>query len=94
MILIYLQRKSRRYYPTRLAITLSAGITTNSSTTTSAIGPTPGTGDSGFIVVETNYRIYAYTSKYSYDHSFEIGSAENHLLELPMLYCSRGLIYI
>uniref|UniRef100_A0A3B4XU87 General transcription factor IIH subunit 4 n=1 Tax=Seriola lalandi dorsalis TaxID=1841481 RepID=A0A3B4XU87_SERLL len=40
------QRKSRRYYPTRLAITLAAGVTTNA----------------GFIVVETNYRIYAYTS--------------------------------
>uniref|UniRef100_A0A8C9YH21 General transcription factor IIH subunit 4 n=1 Tax=Sander lucioperca TaxID=283035 RepID=A0A8C9YH21_SANLU len=39
------KRKSRRYYPTRLAITLAAGVTTNT----------------GFIVVETNYRIYAYT---------------------------------
>uniref|UniRef100_A0A665VAJ5 General transcription factor IIH subunit 4 n=1 Tax=Echeneis naucrates TaxID=173247 RepID=A0A665VAJ5_ECHNA len=40
------KRKSRRYYPTRLAITLAAGVTTNA----------------GFIVVETNYRIYAYTN--------------------------------
>uniref|UniRef100_A0A3B5QUW2 General transcription factor IIH subunit 4 n=2 Tax=Xiphophorus TaxID=8082 RepID=A0A3B5QUW2_XIPMA len=39
------KRKSRRYYPTRLAITLAAGVTTNG----------------GFIVVETNYRLYAYT---------------------------------
>uniref|UniRef100_A0A3P9Q4N4 General transcription factor IIH subunit 4 n=1 Tax=Poecilia reticulata TaxID=8081 RepID=A0A3P9Q4N4_POERE len=39
------KRKSRRYYPTRLAITLAAGVTTNA----------------GFIVVETNYRLYAYT---------------------------------
>uniref|UniRef100_A0A3Q2Z4P2 General transcription factor IIH subunit 4 n=1 Tax=Hippocampus comes TaxID=109280 RepID=A0A3Q2Z4P2_HIPCM len=38
------KRKSRRYYPTRLAISLAAGIT------------------SSFIVVETNYRIYAYTN--------------------------------
>uniref|UniRef100_A0AAR2KEY5 General transcription factor IIH subunit 4 n=1 Tax=Pygocentrus nattereri TaxID=42514 RepID=A0AAR2KEY5_PYGNA len=37
------KRKSRRYYPTRLAITLAAG-------------------ESGFIVVETNYRVYAYTN--------------------------------
>uniref|UniRef100_A0A669BHV3 General transcription factor IIH subunit 4 n=1 Tax=Oreochromis niloticus TaxID=8128 RepID=A0A669BHV3_ORENI len=40
------KRKSRRYYPTRLAITLAAGVTSNA----------------GFIVVETNYRIYAYTN--------------------------------
>uniref|UniRef100_A0A674DLZ2 General transcription factor IIH subunit 4 n=1 Tax=Salmo trutta TaxID=8032 RepID=A0A674DLZ2_SALTR len=54
------KRKSRRYYPTRLAITLSAGVSANSSST--AMGATPGTGDSGFIVVETNYRLYAYTN--------------------------------
>uniref|UniRef100_A0A3Q4G0E3 General transcription factor IIH subunit 4 n=1 Tax=Neolamprologus brichardi TaxID=32507 RepID=A0A3Q4G0E3_NEOBR len=40
------QLKSRRYYPTRLAITLAAGVASNA----------------GFIVVETNYRIYAYTN--------------------------------
>lgn len=62
------QRKSRRYYPTRLAITLATGVT-SSSLHTPAAGPAPGSGpgpgsaDSGFIVVETNYRIYAYTSK-------------------------------
>lgn len=54
------KRKSRRYYPTRLAITLSAGVTACSSSSTS--GTTPGTGDTGFIVVETNYRLYAYTN--------------------------------
>ncbi|KAM6899499.1 general transcription factor IIH subunit 4 [Xenentodon cancila] len=54
------KRKSRRYYPTRLAITLAAGVTSNSSP--SSLSSTPGTGDTGFIVVETNYRIYAYTN--------------------------------
>ncbi|XP_040044817.1 general transcription factor IIH subunit 4 isoform X2 [Gasterosteus aculeatus] len=49
------KRKSRRYYPTRLAITLAAGVTTSSSSSISVAG------DAGFIVVETNYRIYAYT---------------------------------
>ncbi|KAJ7991812.1 hypothetical protein DPEC_G00287750 [Dallia pectoralis] len=53
------KRKSRRYYPTRLAITLSAGTSANSG---SATGIVPGTGDTGFIVVETNYRLYAYTN--------------------------------
>uniref|UniRef100_A0A8C7XQK7 General transcription factor IIH subunit 4 n=1 Tax=Oryzias sinensis TaxID=183150 RepID=A0A8C7XQK7_9TELE len=53
------KRKSRRYYPTRLAITLAAGVSSNSP---SNMTNTPGTGDAGFIVVETNYRIYAYTN--------------------------------
>lgn len=56
------KRKSRRYYPTRLAITLAAGVTTSSSSSSSNVGSTPGSGDAGFIVVETNYRIYAYTN--------------------------------
>ncbi|PFX27254.1 General transcription factor IIH subunit 4 [Stylophora pistillata] len=48
------KRKSRRYYPTRLAINLaSAGI--GSSTVIN-------TDQKGFIVVETNYRLYAYTN--------------------------------
>uniref|UniRef100_A0AAQ5ZQB1 General transcription factor IIH subunit 4 n=1 Tax=Amphiprion ocellaris TaxID=80972 RepID=A0AAQ5ZQB1_AMPOC len=56
------KRKSRRYYPTRLAITLAAGVTTSSSTTSSNLASTPATVEAGFIVVETNYRIYAYTN--------------------------------
>uniref|UniRef100_A0A1A8AGD9 General transcription factor IIH subunit 4 n=1 Tax=Nothobranchius furzeri TaxID=105023 RepID=A0A1A8AGD9_NOTFU len=50
-----MQRKSRRYYPTRLAITLAAGVSSSSSSPAE-------TADAGFIVVETNYRIYAYTN--------------------------------
>lgn len=45
------QRKSRRFYPTRLAIALASG--------TSGCPPEPDAR--GFVVVETNYRIYAYT---------------------------------
>lgn len=48
------KRKSRRYYPTRLAINLASGVT--STVSTSADNP-----NQGFIVVETNYRVYAYT---------------------------------
>ncbi|XP_039977612.1 general transcription factor IIH subunit 4 isoform X3 [Xiphias gladius] len=55
------KRKSRRYYPTRLAITLAAGVNTSCSSSSNSAS-TPGTGDAGFIVVETNYRIYAYTN--------------------------------
>lgn len=53
--LLLFQRKSRRYYPTRLAINLSSGIS----------GTTVDTHNQGFIVVETNYRIYAYTGQRS-----------------------------
>ncbi|TNM93087.1 general transcription factor IIH subunit 4-like [Takifugu rubripes] len=57
------KRKSRRYYPTRLAITLATGDSSSSlHTPTASLASTPGSGDSGFIVVETNYRIYAYTN--------------------------------
>lgn len=62
---------SSRYYPTRLATTLTsdAPALTNSSLTNATL--TSPTGDSlsnpsetekGYIIVETNYRIYAYTS--------------------------------
>ncbi|XP_049606446.1 general transcription factor IIH subunit 4 [Syngnathus scovelli] len=57
------KRKSRRYYPTRLAISLAAGVTSSSSSLASSSHLGSGTGgDAGFIVVETNYRIYAYTN--------------------------------
>ncbi|KAM4643573.1 LOW QUALITY PROTEIN: general transcription factor IIH subunit 4 [Amazona ochrocephala] len=45
------KRKSRRFYPTRLAIALASGPS----------GTPPEPGARGFILVETNYRIYAYT---------------------------------
>lgn len=48
-----LQRKEKRYYPTRLAINLASGL---SSLATDA-------HRQGYIVVETNYRVYAYTGK-------------------------------
>ncbi|KAM9823874.1 general transcription factor IIH subunit 4 [Neosynchiropus ocellatus] len=54
------KRKSRRYYPTRLAINLAAGVTTNSPAPAAGLG-SAGAENTGFIVVETNYRIYAHT---------------------------------
>ncbi|XP_070175821.1 general transcription factor IIH subunit 4-like isoform X2 [Littorina saxatilis] len=45
------KRKSQRYYPTRLAINIATGVKAVASDTHRP----------GFIVVETNYRIYAYT---------------------------------
>lgn len=79
-----LQRTSRRYYPTRLAITLSAGVTTNSASST--LGATPGTGDTSFIVVETNYRLYAYTSMCSYQNLTLILNAYAFMLMRIMLH--------
>jgi len=60
---------SSHYYPTRLATTLtsdSPALPNNSMPTASgpADGTNPATGsdEKGFIIVETNYRLYAYTS--------------------------------
>ncbi len=47
------KRKSRRYYPTKLAINLGSAITGESSFDVN---------QQGYIVVETNYRVYAYTN--------------------------------
>uniref|UniRef100_A0A673HCC7 General transcription factor IIH subunit 4 n=1 Tax=Sinocyclocheilus rhinocerous TaxID=307959 RepID=A0A673HCC7_9TELE len=44
------KRKSGRYYPTRLAITLAAGVTVNPASGSSALGATPGTGDTSFAI--------------------------------------------
>ena len=46
------QRKIKRFYPTRLAIQLANGINDNVDIKQE---------EKGYIVVETNYRIYAYT---------------------------------
>ncbi|TIA27319.1 TFIIH and nucleotide excision repair factor 3 complexes subunit, partial [Aureobasidium pullulans] len=63
---------SPRYYPTRLATTLTSDLPAllNTSLSTSSIGVTPTAGnmaapqetEKGYIIVETNYRLYAYTS--------------------------------
>ncbi|KAL7746892.1 RNA polymerase II transcription factor B 52 kDa subunit [Sorochytrium milnesiophthora] len=61
------KKKSKRYYPTRLATTLTTSHFGGS------VGVEPGKGDvtergamsdveQGFIIIETNYRVYAYTS--------------------------------
>ena len=46
------QRTSQRFYPTRLAINLATGVSDSSAQSV---------GHEGYIVVETNYRICAYT---------------------------------
>ncbi|GFO00637.1 general transcription factor iih subunit 4 [Plakobranchus ocellatus] len=49
------KRKSHRYYPTRLAINIVSGVSKD------ATGAKLDTHRPGFIVVETNYRVYSYT---------------------------------
>ncbi|KAF2153764.1 putative TFIIH and nucleotide excision repair factor 3 complexes subunit [Myriangium duriaei CBS 260.36] len=67
-IVYYRGPGSTKYYPTRLATTLTsdAPALPNSSltaTTVSAIsGAAPSENEKGFIILETNYRMYAYTS--------------------------------
>lgn len=46
------KRKSKRFYPTRLAINLGKSVSGDSTTASQG---------KGFLVVETNYRVYAYT---------------------------------
>ena len=48
-------RKIKRFYPTRLAIQLSNGIKNNMENAKE---------EKGYIIVETNYRIYAYTDSH------------------------------
>jgi len=55
--------KSRRFYPTRLATSLTSGTTSLLSN----LNPSPTSGlpdptSQGFIILETNYRLYAYTN--------------------------------
>ncbi|KAJ3275691.1 RNA polymerase II transcription factor B 52 kDa subunit [Borealophlyctis nickersoniae] len=49
--LVYRRKKSSRFYPTRLATSLTSGN----------IVTTKPHEEGGFIIVETNYRVYAYT---------------------------------
>ncbi|KAF1978319.1 RNA polymerase II transcription factor B subunit 2 [Bimuria novae-zelandiae CBS 107.79] len=61
--IIYRPHKSAStFYPTRLAVTLTsdAGAFSQATTTASSLGG--GATSKGFIIVETNYRIYAYTN--------------------------------
>lgn len=65
---IVYQRKSSsdRFYPTRLATTLtseSGGLRSASASMSSAMVKDAEEGK-GFIILETNYRVYAYTSIY------------------------------
>ena len=63
---------SSRYYPTRLATTLTSDSpalptssltsTTVTTTTTGGNAVQPADSEKGFIILETNYRLYAYTS--------------------------------
>ncbi|XP_060065696.1 general transcription factor IIH subunit 4-like [Ylistrum balloti] len=45
------KRKAMRYYPTRLAVNLASGVTSLNTDT----------NQQGYLMVETNYRVYAYT---------------------------------
>ena len=71
--LVYQPQRSSRsgppsyFYPTRLATTLTSTAASTTATTTSTTSLTSSTGsdeseERGFIILETNYRLYAYTS--------------------------------
>ncbi|VDB84710.1 unnamed protein product [Peniophora sp. CBMAI 1063] len=59
--------KSRRFCPTRLATTLTSSLpslptSSAASTNTAATASETGATAEGFIILETNYRVYAYTN--------------------------------
>jgi transcription initiation factor TFIIH subunit 4 len=54
--------KSRRFYPTRLATSLTSGTTTLLSNLNPSPSANPTEPSQGFIILETNYRVYAYTN--------------------------------
>jgi transcription initiation factor TFIIH subunit 4 len=58
--------ESTRFYPTRLATTLTSDSSALSTTMSNALSgqssSTVSEPGSGFIIIETNYRLYAYTS--------------------------------
>ena len=70
--LIFHPEKSDRYYPTRLATTLTSDApallnSSHTSTTTTLSASTTddlaaSANEKGFIILETNYRLYAYTN--------------------------------
>lgn len=76
------KRGSRRYYPTRLATTLTSGTpvmlgshsnaTKNAASAAAAVRKTEEEEEDGhgFIVIETNYRVYAYTGMCHWTYAF------------------------
>lgn len=67
--LVY-QRKStsRRFYPTRLATTLT-------SNATPLVGGQGSDEERGFVILETNYRVYAYTSEHCWAGSWRCSTS-------------------
>ncbi|KAJ6262815.1 hypothetical protein Dda_1372 [Drechslerella dactyloides] len=61
---IVYQRKSssRRFYPTRLATALTSEVRALSSPATTMRNAISQSDENGFLIVETNYRMYAYTN--------------------------------
>lgn len=70
-MLMPVQPDSKRFSPTRLATTLTSSSpplpsTSNSGSVTTDTATSGQTGqDAGFIVLETNYRVYAYTGMFT-----------------------------
>ncbi|KAF2267920.1 transcription factor Tfb2 [Lojkania enalia] len=56
-------KTSQTFYPTRLAVTLTSDSgALSSDSLSSSLAPSSRSTPKGFIIIETNYRLYAYTS--------------------------------
>ncbi|KKY24439.1 putative tfiih and nucleotide excision repair factor 3 complexes subunit [Phaeomoniella chlamydospora] len=65
--IVYQKSSSAHFFPTRLAVTLTSdsasALASVSASLSSSLRPSSSnTGGKGFIIIETNYRVYAYTS--------------------------------
>jgi transcription initiation factor TFIIH subunit 4 len=58
------KRSSRRYYPTKLAIDLVSGARLSSSSSQQSVSVAPRASSPGFVVIETNFRVLAYTGRF------------------------------
>lgn len=90
------KRGSRRYYPTRLATTLTSG---NAALAVAAMKrggkvEDDDESDQGFVILETNYRVYAYTGMGSKTCNNTTTTTTDVIICQNLLYKSLYLIYL
>ncbi|KAF8333011.1 transcription factor TFIIH subunit p52/Tfb2 [Cantharellus anzutake] len=65
--LVYQRKaKSKRFHPTRLATTLTSSVPPLLASSMNTGAPPGAPDQQGFIIIETNYRLYAYTGKIAF----------------------------
>ena len=86
LFLFNFERKINRYFPTKLAIELASGLSASNFHDQQRSDDI----QSGFLIVETNYRVYAYTSEWKISHISHLSHSQldNDLyLKITALFC-------